>query len=63
MNELVNPVAVSCHNCGNPTKPKLIPRKEPNGEIIQEAKWVCGRCGSFFKQGIAKASTAPYSVR
>lgn len=63
MNELVNPVSVSCYNCGTPTKPKIMPRKEANGEIVNEAKWVCPRCGNFFKHGLAKAPTDPYKVR
>lgn len=63
MNELINPVAANCLQCGNPTKPKIIQRKEPNGSILQEAKYICSRCGSLFKQGIVRKPTDPYSVK
>jgi len=51
MNEILAPVSENCHYCGHPNKARITPRKERN-EIVQEAKWICERCGNLYKQGV-----------
>ncbi len=56
MNEFLAPVVSGCTFCGHPNKPRITPKKEKN-EVINEAKWICERCGHLYKQGIVvKAS-------
>jgi uncharacterized Zn finger protein len=54
MFNIVQPVAMTCTTCGaGPSHPRTR-RADTREEIITEAVWTCGHCGSMFKKGIVE---------
>ena len=59
MNQYVTPIHQSCPQCGITGVAPRISKHATRTHIVEEAKWVCHRCGHFWKRGIVSEEPKP----
>lgn len=60
MEQLLQPTAIPCRQCGTMTRPTQSPIYDEKF-IVMEAQWRCPQCGMYLKRGITSRTPKPQS--